>query len=94
MISVLTELGLVNEVQRPDRDAYINVNWYAINDDFKQFFQKHSEWSPTNEGYPFDLSSVMMFDSYDFTKDWFKIFEKLSTVSYASNATRSNFLTR
>ena len=73
MISVLTELGLVNEVQRPDRDEYINVNWYAINDDFKQFFHKHSEWSPTNEGYPFDLGSVMMFDSYDFTKDWFKI---------------------
>ena len=72
---MLTQLGLVNEVQRPDRDEHIEVNWFAISDDFKQLFQKHSEWSPVNEGYPFDLHSVMMFDSYDFTKDCFNSFQ-------------------
>jgi len=66
--SVLSQLGLLNEVQRPDRDEYIEVNTYVIGDDFKPHFQKHSDWSRTNKGYPFDIGSIMMFDSYDFTK--------------------------
>ena len=68
MISVLSQLGLVNEHQRPDRDDHIKVDPFAIADGYLPKFQKHSKWSPTNEGYPFDIGSIMMFDSYDFTK--------------------------
>ena len=89
--SVLTKLGLVNEVQRPDRNEYIEVNSFAISDNFKPLFQKHSDWSPVNEGYPFDIHSVMMFDSYDFTKDWFNI---SATVQSTSNPIRQDVLTQ
>ena len=68
-ISVLSQLGLVNEHQRPDRDEYIHVDSFAIADGYLPKFQKHTKWSPANEGYPFDIGSIMMFDSYDFTKE-------------------------
>ena len=90
--SVLTHLGLVNEVQRPDRDEYIEVNSFSISEDFKQLFQKHSEWSLTNEGYPFDIASVMMFDSYDFTKDWFKNFQKFSKMQLQSTLYQTRYV--
>ena len=69
LILVLSQLGLVNEHQRPDRDDYIQVDPFAITDGYLPKFQKHSKWSPANEKYPFDIGSIMMFDSYDFTKE-------------------------
>ena len=101
-ISVLHHFGLLNEVQRPDRDDHLQVNTFALrkgldhksrttihslwiidhfasdywsrpgSDESKTHFQKHSAWSLSNEGYPFDIGSIMMFDSYDFSKDRFK----------------------
>ena len=60
-------LGISHTQTRPDRDQYIKINMENVQPDRQQWFKKRSFRG--EEGLPYDLASVMHYESYAFTKN-------------------------
>ena len=60
-------LGVKHTHTRPDRDQHIRVNWDNIRPDCQWLFKKRSFMG--EEGLPYDLASVMHYESYDCSKN-------------------------
>ncbi|GAU94097.1 hypothetical protein RvY_05929 [Ramazzottius varieornatus] len=64
---VLHLLGFHAELNRPDRDAYIDVNWSNIKPGMMRAFYRYPEESHLTLNLPFDFHSVSFFDN---TRDY------------------------
>jgi hypothetical protein len=63
-------LGLFHEQSRSDRDTYITVNWNNILSGKSGNFNTYVESGDAGFDYlPIDFNSIMMYDSYSFTKN-------------------------
>lgn len=69
MHEVCHALGLYHEQCRTDRDEYITINWDNIIEDKKNNFDKKSGVSVKSDGISFDFNSIMLYDSYAFSKN-------------------------
>ncbi|XP_075210923.1 meprin A subunit beta-like [Lycorma delicatula] len=62
-------LGFLHEMNRPDRDGWINIYWNNITDGFRTAFLKQDPDTVNTLGESFDYKSIMMYDEYAFSKD-------------------------
>ena len=63
-------LGLFHEQSRSDRDTYITVNWSNIESGKSGNFQTYIESGSSGfDHLPMDWNSIMMYDSYSFSKN-------------------------
>lgn len=79
MHEIMHSLGFFHEQSRMDRDNYIKINWSSIEEKAKHNFQTFTEQGytdGTNIG-DFDFYSIMLYGSYDFSKDGKRTMEKL-----------------
>jgi hypothetical protein len=60
-------LGLLHEMERPDRDQYVKVHYENVESQFKGAFDIISIGGNTST--PYDLASVMHYDAYAFTSN-------------------------
>ncbi|GFS91405.1 zinc metalloproteinase nas-15 [Nephila pilipes] len=62
-------IGFPHEQNRPDRDSYLIIHWNNIKDEHKPQFRrlKGSEYQWNN--LPLDFESIMMYDSYAFSRN-------------------------
>jgi hypothetical protein len=60
-------LGYLHEQSRPDRDDHVNILWNNIIPDYQYAFDK--EDSSLTFGVPYDILSVMHYESYAFTQN-------------------------
>lgn len=52
-----------------DRDNYVQINWENIKEDMKYNFKKHNSGYISHFGLAYDLSSIMHYDSWGFSKN-------------------------
>ncbi|GFS91408.1 zinc metalloproteinase nas-7 [Nephila pilipes] len=68
-------IGFPHEQRRPDRDEYITINWQNIKkgqvSQFKRLNPFEYKWSE----FPFDYKSIMMYHSYEFSKNGYRTIE-------------------
>ncbi|MBX3021390.1 MAG: M12 family metallopeptidase [Bdellovibrionales bacterium] len=70
MHEILHALGFIHEHSRPDRDAYVQVNWDNIEEDKQsQFMVMPDSISESASGRPFDFNSIMMYSPDIFALD-------------------------
>ncbi|XP_049835134.1 meprin A subunit beta-like [Schistocerca gregaria] len=62
-------VGFWHEMNRPDRDDWINIFWHNILPGFGAAFAKHANESVDTLGEQFDYKSIMMYGEYAFSKD-------------------------
>ena len=66
---ILHALGFVHEHSRPERDNYVNIIWQNIEESKKDQFEiAPEELLKLVEGRPFDMRSVMLYQSNAFAK--------------------------
>lgn len=80
--SILHELGhtigLMHEHQRPDRDAYVRIKWSNIISSYKYAFEKQRRANSKKTS--FDFQSIMLYQSWAFTKN-----RQPTLVKYSNN---------
>ncbi|XP_055354887.1 hatching enzyme 1.2-like [Paramacrobiotus metropolitanus] len=62
-------LGFHSELNRPDRDQYIEINWQNIRTGFVRSFSKYLPEAFLTLDFPFDFESVSHFDGNKFAND-------------------------
>ncbi|GMR40402.1 hypothetical protein PMAYCL1PPCAC_10597, partial [Pristionchus mayeri] len=62
-------LGVDHTQNRKDRDAYVSVNYGAVNADVQHNFAKLSDAQNNNFGVPYDYGSVMHYGANDFSNN-------------------------
>jgi hypothetical protein len=62
-------LGFIHEQSRPDRDLYVNIHWNNIKSGREREFRKHKRDYFYENGFPYDLLSVMHYREYAFSKN-------------------------
>lgn len=60
-------LGFWHEQSRPDRDSYVTIHWGNIRDGMDFNFEKRDEDDIDSMGSPYDISSVMHYQSTAFS---------------------------
>ena len=60
---IAATLGMYNEVQRPDRDSYIDIEWDNIATKGKEFFVKQSDDVVHYHGTPYDYGSAVHYSA-------------------------------
>lgn len=67
---IMHALGFVHEHSRPDRDAYVAINWENILEERRdQFTRVPENLAEPLKGRPFDYNSVMLYPTNAFAKD-------------------------
>ena len=62
-------LGFLHEQSRPDRDQHIQVLYKNMDPSTRSQFEKVSTTSFINYGYGYDVSSIMQYDGYAFSRN-------------------------
>jgi hypothetical protein len=66
---IMHALGFWHEQSSPDRDNYVVVNWDNIKPDKKHNFKKQLHQDANQMGVPYDLKSIMHYNSGAFSKN-------------------------
>jgi hypothetical protein len=67
---IMHSLGFIHEQSRPDRDAYVQINWTNIDEDNWPQFKKVSDGlAVADRGSRFDYQSLMLYPAGLFAKD-------------------------
>lgn len=69
---LLHTLGFNHEQSRPDRDAYVEIVEENIKEYFKWNFRKEKRRSVRDLNSEYDLTSILHYKAYAFTKNWKK----------------------
>nr|QBH70096.1 CreM12-ShK3 [Colubraria reticulata] len=63
-------IGLIHEHQRPQRDGYIRVNYYAVGSTSIGSLTKYAKGSDNKHGLEYDYNSIMHYGKTAFSEDW------------------------
>ncbi|XP_076453727.1 zinc metalloproteinase nas-8-like [Babylonia areolata] len=64
-------LGMIHEHQRPNRNAYLRVNYYGVDENKVDSVTKYADGSDDKLGLAYDYTSVMHYPKTAFAKDYF-----------------------
>ncbi|CAF1665210.1 unnamed protein product [Adineta ricciae] len=74
---LLHALGHVHEHNRPDRDAWVRINWGNISPGTQSNFNKYSAGEVDTFNYPYDYGSIMHYHSTAFSKNGHRTIETI-----------------
>ncbi|GIY27660.1 astacin-like metalloprotease toxin 1 [Caerostris darwini] len=74
---LLHAIGFHHEHKRPDRDNYVRIHWNNIQKGNESQFWKLKEYEYIWSDFPFDYESIMLYDSYAFSKNGRKTIEPI-----------------